>query len=105
MQDFYLKARENFAVKKAVADGITITRNYEKIWGSKEKKGNIDEGKDKGEEEKPKYKKQSSVIVGYILWSFFSFVFDNFIFYFFPFTIIVFPIVDLNSTYCDFNSA
>jgi hypothetical protein len=50
MQDYYLKARENFAVKKAVGDGLTITRNFEKLWGTKEKTGYVLE---KDKEEKP----------------------------------------------------
>ena len=36
IQDYYLKCRENFSIKGATADGLTITRNHDKIFGSKE---------------------------------------------------------------------
>ena len=105
MQDYYLKARENFAVKAAVGKGLTITRNYDKIWGTKEKKGYVYENEDKKDkEEKKEYKRKCKQMWWYLLWSLNSFLYENYIFYFFPLSVIVFPIVDLNSSYFDFNS-
>ena len=115
VQDYYLKVRENLNVKKAAADGLTITRDYGKVFGTnhnhKKKDKNhgdkeeelLKEEKECTEEHKVDWKRNYKAICGLYLWKFISFLYENYLFYFFPFTIIVFPIWDLNGSYCDFD--
>jgi len=89
-----LKARTNFNVKKSVPDGVSITRNNEKIFGSKDKKNQDEENLDK---EKKTYKKAPFwIIIGYYAFACVNFFFKTVLFYFFPLVFIVFPIGDLS---------
>jgi len=79
VQQYFLKARTNFSVKKAVADGVEITRDMDKIYGKE------------GGKKKPHF----CVKVRYYLWKLIDF-FYHLLFYFFPLIFIVFPLFVLS---------